>query len=148
MDDRPLEQQKYKVLENTVPQSTPEPSRTVVPEGSAVLESTSVHELQIVLETSAPEELVQNPTQQQEITEIRGSTRVRTQPKKFSSYSLGKLNLAHCLLHTVEPNTYSEAVNNTEKEKWLSAMKEELEYINKSETWELSDLLRENQICP
>ena len=39
-----------------------------------------------------------------------------------------------------EPKTYKEAINNTNKDKWYIAINNEIEELNKQNTWTLIDL--------
>ncbi|KAG5673744.1 hypothetical protein PVAND_003764 [Polypedilum vanderplanki] len=39
-----------------------------------------------------------------------------------------------------EPSTYNQAIKSPEKEKWLEAMKEEIDSLNQNKAWELVDL--------
>ncbi|GAU51256.1 hypothetical protein TSUD_412480, partial [Trifolium subterraneum] len=78
-------------------------------------------------------------------SEVRRSTRTRTQPARLNEYivtSDNEINAEGDLVHLAfnaeaEPVNFEDAVKN---EKWLSAMNEEIESIERNNTWELVDL--------
>nr|GEW55964.1 putative reverse transcriptase, RNA-dependent DNA polymerase, Gag-polypeptide of LTR copia-type [Tanacetum cinerariifolium] len=88
----------------------------------------------------------------------RRSSRPSKIPPKFNDYLVGNnvkygpeknvsyanLNTSHYYLSTnldssSEPNTYYEVVKNT---KWIEAMNNEIEAINRNDTWTICDLLK------
>ena len=44
-----------------------------------------------------------------------------------------------------DPENFSEAVNSIDSDKWLEAMKDEIESINKNNVWELTDLPKDRK---
>jgi len=46
-----------------------------------------------------------------------------------------------------EPATYSEAVDSVDKEKWISAMQEEMQSLEKNGTWEIVSLPEKKKVC-
>ena len=45
-----------------------------------------------------------------------------------------------------EPATYSEAVDSVDKEKWISAMQEEMQSLEKNDTWEIVSLPKQKKL--
>ncbi|GAU41877.1 hypothetical protein TSUD_367420 [Trifolium subterraneum] len=78
-------------------------------------------------------------------SEVRRSTRTRTHPARFNDCIItgdNEINVEGYLVHLAfnaeaEPVNFEDAVKN---EKWLSAMNEETESIERNNTWELVDL--------
>ncbi|GAU30980.1 hypothetical protein TSUD_104940 [Trifolium subterraneum] len=78
-------------------------------------------------------------------SEVRRSTRTRTQPARLNDCIItsdneinGEGDLVHLAFNVeAEPVNFEDAVKN---EKWLSAMNEEIESIERNNTWELVDL--------
>jgi len=69
-------------------------------------------------------------------TDIRKSGRHKRTPAKFNDYELGKFKDYVYL-------TYSEAINDTDKEKWKEAIEEEKCSLKENNVWEVID---ENQV--
>ena len=48
---------------------------------------------------------------------------------------------SYCLvINSGDPSTFQEAIDSFERDKWMEAMVEEMESLNKNKTWELSEL--------
>ena len=48
---------------------------------------------------------------------------------------------SYCLVISSEdPSTFQEAIDSSKRDKWMEAMVEEMESLNKKKTWELSEL--------
>ena len=48
---------------------------------------------------------------------------------------------SYCLvINSRDPSTFQEAIDRFERDKWMEAMVEEMESLNKNKTWELSEL--------
>src|SRR3954468_18008392 len=74
-------------------------------------------------------------TSDQAPTELRRSTRTRSAPKWY-----GNPVLEIMLLDNAEPLNYEEAMAGPDSDKWLEAMKSEIESMYENEVWTLTDL--------
>ena len=68
--------------------------------------------------------------------ELKRRDRSRALPERFSK------NYSHAVQSTktknfIEPENFEEAINSEQKDKWLEAMKTEIESLNETETWDL-----------
>ena len=67
----------------------------------------------------------------------RRSIRARRAPKKFTLLTTGQHDVL--LLDNDEPKTYMEAIMGPDSEKWLGAMKSEIESMHDNQVWNLVD---------
>ena len=67
----------------------------------------------------------------------RRSVRARRAPEKFTLLTTGQRNVL--LLDIDEPKTYTEAIMGLNSEKWLGAIKSEIESIHNNQVWNLVD---------
>ena len=67
----------------------------------------------------------------------RRSVRARRAPEKFTLLTTGQRNIL--LLDNDEPKTYMEAIMGPDSEKWLGAMKSEIESMHGNQVWNLVD---------
>ncbi|KAK3125126.1 hypothetical protein QOZ80_7BG0600470 [Eleusine coracana subsp. coracana] len=67
----------------------------------------------------------------------RRSERARRAPEKFTLLTTGQRDIL--LLDNDEPKTYSEAMMGPDSEKWLGAMRSELESMRENQVWNLID---------
>ena len=74
-------------------------------------------------------------TSDQVATEIRRSTRTRSAPEWY-----GNPVLEIMLLENGEPSNYEEAMVGPDSNKWLEAMKSEIESMYENKVWTLTDL--------
>jgi hypothetical protein len=65
------------------------------------------------------------------------SIRVRHAPKKYTLLTTRQRDIL--LLDNKEPNTYTEAVMGPESERWLEAMRSEMESMRENRVWNLVD---------
>lgn len=71
----------------------------------------------------------------------RRSTRVSRRPERLTCERLDEVHVAQArLMHQVEPETYEVAMRSKEKNEWIQAMNEEMKSLEKTNTWELSEL--------
>ena len=93
-------------------------------------------------------ETVSAPTEpsrdEQEVAELvleetapRRSVRARRAPEKFMLLTMGQCDIL--LLDNDEPKTYMEAITGPDFEKWLGAMKSEIESMQGNQVWNLVD---------
>ena len=75
-------------------------------------------------------------TSDQVATELRRSTRTRSAPEWY-----GNPVLESMLLDNGEPSNYEEAMAGPDSDKWLEAMKSEIESMYENKVWTLKDLL-------
>lgn len=68
---------------------------------------------------------------------LRRSERARRAPEKFTLLTTGQRDIL--LLDNDEPKTYSEAMMGPDSEKWLGAMRSELESMRENQVWNLID---------
>ena len=61
-----------------------------------------------------------------------------TRSKTKSSHAT--TSSAFCLISSLEPTTYEEAINGEESDKWIQAMDDEMDSLNKNKTWDLVEL--------
>ena len=73
---------------------------------------------------------------EEQLTEVRRSTRERKPPERYKDYETQNISL-FCLLASSDPITYEEAI---EDDKWKNAMDEEIASIQRNDTWELTSL--------
>ena len=78
-------------------------------------------------------------SQQGHESQIRRSSRVRLAPLRFEE-EFPETFMAALLQEDDEPNTFKEAISCPAKDKWISAMEEELESMKVNHVWELVDL--------
>ena len=74
-------------------------------------------------------------TSDQVATELRRSTRTRSAPEWY-----GNPVLEIMLLDNNEPSNYEEAMTGPDSNKWLEAMKSEIESMYENKVWTLTDL--------
>lgn len=86
---------------------------------------------------STPPSISSPPSPSPSLNVLRRSTRTRQRPAYLNDYVV---YTAIDDSRKFEPTSYQEAINCPESEKWLEAMREELESIEKNETWFLTDL--------
>ena len=55
------------------------------------------------------------------------------------------LSVAEEIEGNTEPSSYSEAINSTDCNKWITAMHDEMESLEKNDTWELVKLPKEKK---
>ena len=67
----------------------------------------------------------------------RRSVRARRAPEKFTLLTTGQRDVL--LLDNDEPKTYMEAIMGPDSEKWLGAMKSEIESMHGNQVWNLVD---------
>ena len=67
----------------------------------------------------------------------RRSVRARRAPEKFTLLTTGQRDVL--LLDNDEPKTYMEAIAGPDSEKWLGAMKSEIESMHGNQVWNLVD---------
>ena len=72
-------------------------------------------------------------------SQIRRSSRVRSAPLRFEE-EFPETFMAGLLQEDDEPSSFEEAVSCPAKDKWISAMNEELESMKINQVWELVDL--------
>ena len=70
-----------------------------------------------------------------QVTELRRSTRTRSAPEWY-----GNPVLEIMLLDNGEPSNYEEAMAGPDSNKWLEAMKSEIESMYENKVWTLTDL--------
>nr|GEZ11179.1 zinc finger, CCHC-type [Tanacetum cinerariifolium] len=70
--------------------------------------------------------------------ELQGSRTIRVTGSKVDDIEAYAFAIAE-EEDTHEPITFQEAINSSEKEKWVSAMEEEMSSLKKSHTWEMVD---------
>ena len=73
-------------------------------------------------------------------TALRTSEQVR-RPKEFYQPSLDYVNY----MDTRKPSSYEEAIAALDVDKWLEAMKSEMDSIHQNQTWELVELPSERK---
>ena len=79
--------------------------------------------------------------------ELKRSDRSRAPPERFvKSYS-------HAVQSTltknfIEPENFENAINSEQKDKWLEAMKTEIESLNETQTWDLVPKEKGQNIIP
>jgi len=93
---------------------------------------------EIEAENDAENEPIQNQLEAEEesnqIMSPRRSTRERRPPERLTSSKLGEVKLAHGLIHSVDPQSYEEAMQSLERKEWEKAMKEEIQSLKKNNT--------------
>ena len=103
-----------------------------------VLEMLSSAELEGVPELPSPPEEEANDGDHnapvKDATEPRRSTRKRTTPDWYN------LVMSVMLLYNDEPASYEEAMMSPDSDKWLGAMKSEMESMYENQVWTLLDL--------
>ena len=67
----------------------------------------------------------------------RRSVRAHRAPEKFTLVTTGQRDIL--LLDNDEPKTYMEAITGPDSEKWLGAMKSEIESMHGNQVWNLVD---------
>lgn len=95
---------------------------------------------EIIVETSSYDNVIDQNVQQDEgesTTETR-SRRIKV-PARYEDF---ELYMAHCMVSIGEdlPETYEEAMRCQDKENWKIAIKEEIEALQKNETWKMVSL--------
>jgi len=99
---------------------------------------------EIEAENDAENEPIQNQLEAEEesnqIMSPRRSTRERRPPERLTSSKLGEVKLAHGLIHSVDPQSYEEAMQSLERKEWEKAMKEEIQSLEKNNTWKICEL--------
>ena len=107
----------------------------VVP--SPLLESSTSQKTILVTPTPVREEANDNDheTSDQDTTEPRRSTRVRSAPEWYGNPVLEVMLLDHD-----EPTNYEEAMAGPDSNKWLEAMKSEIGSMYENEVWTLTNL--------
>ena len=102
-----------------------------------LLESSSSQKTVSVTPTPVSEEANDNDheTSDQDTTEPRRSTRVRSTPEWYGNPVLEVMLLDHD-----EPTNYEEAMVSPDSEKWLEAMKSEMGSMYENKVWTLVDL--------
>ena len=102
-----------------------------------LLESSLSQKSVPVIPTPISEEVNDNDheTSDQVITEPRRSTRLRSTPEWY-----GNPVLEIMLLDNGEPSNYEEAMAGPDSNKWLEAMKSEIESMYENKVWTLTDL--------
>jgi hypothetical protein len=55
------------------------------------------------------------------------------------------MSCAEHVENDAKPSTYTEAIASVDREKWISAMQEEMQSLDKNSTW---DVLRLPKYCP
>ena len=110
---------------------------------SLELESSSSQKTVSVTPTPVSEEANDNDheTSDQDTTEPRRSTRVRSAPEWY-----GNPILEVMLLDNGEPMNYEEAMMIPNSDKWLEAMKSEMGSMYENKVWTLVDLPDDRQI--
>lgn len=53
-------------------------------------------------------------------------------------YGFEDLTSCCLLISSKDPSILQDAINSHERDKWMKAMMEEMKYLNKNKTWELS----------
>jgi hypothetical protein len=56
------------------------------------------------------------------------------------------LSCAEQVEHDAEPATYTEAIASVDKEKWLGAMQEEMQSVEKNGTWDVVRLPKQKKV--
>ena len=104
-----------------------------------------------------PQQVI-NDTHQPTTQTVEQSTEqssTQTVHRQFEDISAGRTTLPKRvskpvnrtnLLHIIEPTSYNEAINCNEREQWLQAMHEELQSLNKNNTWTLVDKPKDRRI--
>src|SRR5438105_2169398 len=67
----------------------------------------------------------------------RRSMRARRATVKYTLLTTGQRDIL--LLDNKEPNTYTEVVKGSESERWLDAMRSEMESMRENQVWNLVD---------
>ena len=76
--------------------------------------------------------------------EKSGSKRKRVPSQKLKDHFV--FNLDENIILEDDPKDFMEAVNSSDADQWLQAMKEELDSINKNDVWDLVDLPKERKV--
>ncbi|KAL1540901.1 hypothetical protein AAHA92_25185 [Salvia divinorum] len=111
-----------------------------------------MHEMSLIMEqtsgndTSTDDDVLRNSTDDQNETQVMPSIarerpkRTTRLPQRFSDYEMAyfALNVAECMEYD-EPATYKEAMEGDECEKWLDAMREEMDSLMRNRTWILTE---------
>ena len=107
-----------------------------------LLESSSSQKTVSVTSTPVSEEANDNnhETSDQDTTELRRSTRVRSAPEWYGNPVLEVMLLDHD-----EPTNYEEAMVSPDSAKWLEAMKSEMGSMYENKVWTLVDLPNDRQ---
>ena len=107
-----------------------------------LLESSSSQKTVSVTPTPVSEEANDNDheTSDQDTTELRRSTRVRSAPEWYGNPVLEVMLLDHD-----EPTNYEEAMVSPDSAKWLEAMKSEMGSMYENKVWTLVDLPDDRQ---
>ncbi|KAF6203143.1 hypothetical protein GE061_003559 [Apolygus lucorum] len=88
------------------------------------------------------EQLDEGVNEPQETFELRRSSRT-PQPRRWPSY----MQLYSCKSNEMdEPENYKEVLESSEKEKWIDAMKDEMNSMKKNKVWELIDRPRDGHV--
>lgn len=75
----------------------------------------------------------------------RAQIPTNVEPARTRSYPLSLLNM-HVAFFIKEPKTFKQAIECREKEKWLTAMREEHDSLVKNETWKLVDRPKDRNV--
>jgi hypothetical protein len=86
---------------------------------------------------SQPEEESHGSDEELDSTRIERPKRNKRPPVRYGFDDL----VSYALITSSEdPSTFQEAIDNTEKDKWMETMVEEMESLSKNKTWELTKL--------
>jgi len=83
-----------------------------------------------------------NEDPERQVNDISNITRISNASKRYDLRDRAHLPVPRYLLMSIadEPNTYEEALNSTEREKWLQAMAEEMSSLQENKVFELTFL--------
>jgi hypothetical protein len=70
---------------------------------------------------------------------LRRSARVRNPPRRYDDF-------VSLVINNEEPTCYQEAMEVSDREKWKEAMKEEMDALERNETWDLVELPKDRKI--
>nr|AAK52163.1 putative polyprotein [Oryza sativa Japonica Group] len=94
--------------------------------------------------STQPQQAEQDVVQEQVVVEpvveapaSRRSERIRRTPARYALLTTGQRDIL--LLDNDEPTTYEEAMVGPDSEKWLEAMKSEIEFMHVNQVWNLVD---------
>jgi hypothetical protein len=112
-------------------------------EHNSILKETTAVQMENTQNHTSSEDAPEHEEQEQiesKTLEVRQSTHERRPPAWHSEY-VTESNIAYCLLtEDGEPSTFHEAIKSTDVSMWMTAMQEEIETLNKNNTWDLVPL--------
>ena len=110
-----------------------------IEENSPLVENDAANTSQVPQEQVGVSQETQTVVPRNEVQTLRRSTREIHKPDRYLGYlvtACGDL----WLLESCEPTTYDQALVGTDSEKWLVAMKSEMESMEENQVWDLVDL--------